>query len=521
MIDKRDALMHYSRSDVQEEMLRHSEGKEISVRFKDSFGKRPDILKYPGDIVEQVKNGATSFHVSVESWSNPMRINTGMKRSELDSIRVGWDLLFDIDIPNLDLSKILAHLIIKSLKDHGIKNVSIKFSGNKGFHIGVPFEVFPSSVTIGPETKETRLYFPEGPIKISEYLMDYIEENYVTIKGDLVRFDSFEFPAKKLEKLFPDKKIIRYKCKKCSDSISSPYEGMKIFCVCRKCGHDENHDYTLEKWNEEYKCKKCDIYMEKNWDWISKCHHDVESEIDLSMILEVDRQIFSSRHMYRMLYSLHEKSGLVSIPFNPDKVMKFEKRYAKPDSFKISKHRFMDRTDAIPGEGKDLITKAKDHIYKDKGTIEVEESKSEYKEFLDFSIKIPQELFPPCIINGLGGVKDGRKRYMFALINFLASCNYPYDEIEKIVLEWNKRNYEELKENIVIGQLKFSKQRKESIMPPNCFYTGDRSTGYYLDLDICKPDNFCPKIKNPFQYSKFKATFINEDKKPAKKTTKA
>ena len=33
----------------------------------------------------------------------------------------------------------------------------------------------------------------------------------------------------------------------------------------------------------------------------------------------------SSRHLYRMPYSLHEKSGLVSIPFNPEKVMLFRK----------------------------------------------------------------------------------------------------------------------------------------------------------------------------------------------------
>ncbi|MFW6272644.1 MAG: hypothetical protein ACOC2U_02550, partial [bacterium] len=96
-------LKHYSRDDIINEMLLHSKNREVSVRFKDYFGKRPDTLKYPGDIKEQAKQGATSFHVSVEKWSNPMQISPKLKRFELDKLRIGWDILFDIDIPNLHL----------------------------------------------------------------------------------------------------------------------------------------------------------------------------------------------------------------------------------------------------------------------------------------------------------------------------------------------------------------------------------------------------------------------------------
>ena len=37
--------------------------------------------------------------------------------------------------------------IVKALKHCNVKNIGVKFSGNKGFHIGVPWESFPKSIT--------------------------------------------------------------------------------------------------------------------------------------------------------------------------------------------------------------------------------------------------------------------------------------------------------------------------------------------------------------------------------------
>ena len=81
----------------------------------------------------------TSFHASEELWKNPLQIDTSMKRHELDALRSGWDLIIDIDCTVFDYSKIAADLVIKALKFHKVKSISCKFSGNKGFHIGVPF----------------------------------------------------------------------------------------------------------------------------------------------------------------------------------------------------------------------------------------------------------------------------------------------------------------------------------------------------------------------------------------------
>lgn len=526
MIDKGVALNHYMRKDVQKEMILHSKDREVSVIFTDingnsHFGKRPDTLKYTSDIADNVKNQASSFHVSVERWINPMRISTSLKRAELDELRYGWDLLFDIDIPDIELSKILAHLIIKSLKENGLKSISIKFSGNKGFHIGVPFEAFPSEVPIkteaGIEVKNTKYFFPDGPLKISYYLIDYINKNIEKItnkrnESENIYFDTdIKYSKNELNEFFPGKTLFYHKCSKCDKTLKNVFEGRKIEYHCEACNNSIVEDYTLEKWNQEKLCEKCNIIMRKDWFWNSKCEHEPVFKFNLQTILEVDRQIFSSRHMYRMVYSLHEKSGLVSIPFNPSKVLKFDKKFAKPEVFKISKHRFMDISKANGEEGKELLLKAIEFEYQDKGKFVHEEEKKEAI-FEDFIIKIPKELFPPCMINGLKGLDDGRKRFLFSLKNFLLYCNYPYDEIEQIILEWNKKNKEELKENIIIGQVRYSKQRKEKILPPNCFYKDDKKSGFYIDLGICDPDNFCPRIKNPFNYSKLKTIMMDEPK---------
>jgi len=50
-------------------------------------------------------------------------------------------------------------------------------------------------------------------------------------------------------------------------------------------------------------------------------------------------------------------------------------------------------------------------------------------------------------------------------------------------------------------------------MPPhNC-------KRYYQDLQVCKPDSFCAKIKNPLQYAKLKALQEGPKKGPRAKLT--
>jgi len=125
-----------------------------------------------------------------------------MTEKELNERRIGWDLLLDIDSKYLDYSKIMAELIIKVLKFHGIKNVGIKFSGSKGFHIIIPWKAFPKTMN----NKKTSEMFPEWPRIIIKYIMEMIKKELIDRITQLTRSDSnkyvkdFQAP----EKVMPD-----------------------------------------------------------------------------------------------------------------------------------------------------------------------------------------------------------------------------------------------------------------------------------------------------------------------------
>ena len=199
-------LKYYKRLEIQQAILDCAEDREIAVKFGDrGFGRRPDVLKYPRDVLEFAKRGATSFHCSEELWSNPLQISTGLKAEELNRLRIGWDLLLDIDCKELEFSKIVAFLLIEALKHFGVKNFSVKFSGNHGFHIGVPFEAFPEFVGDRP----VKDLFPDGPKRIafllqekirsvlvekllSKFSIDLIAEKVGKSPGDLLFNNSFD-----------------------------------------------------------------------------------------------------------------------------------------------------------------------------------------------------------------------------------------------------------------------------------------------------------------------------------------
>ena len=162
---------YYSRSEVQEAILDSAFEREVGVRYEDGgFGKRPDILQYPNDVLHLVKGNALAFNISEERWSDPLKLKPGMKRSDLDELRMGWDLILDIDCDHVEYAKIAADLIIKILEHYNCPN-TIKFSGRAGFHIGVPFEAFPEKV----KGKLIKNMFPEAPQIIAKYIADLLK----------------------------------------------------------------------------------------------------------------------------------------------------------------------------------------------------------------------------------------------------------------------------------------------------------------------------------------------------------
>jgi len=214
-----------------------------------------------------------------------------------------------------------------------------------------------------------------------------------------------------------------------------------------------------------------------------------------------------------MPYSLHEKSGLASVPFDPDKVLMFNKKSADPKTLKISRFIFLDEKIAVKDEAESLLLKSYEFISQKK----VEEEKANiYSSEKTFKIEIenaiPEEFFPPCIKHILKGLKDGKKRSVFMLTNFLTSVGWDYDKIRVLLDGWNKKNAEPLRDNIIISHLRYHKQQKKKILPPNC-----DNEMYYKGLQGCFPEPLCRKIKNPVNYAILKARMMNQQEKKRKK----
>jgi DNA primase catalytic subunit len=494
------ALNYYKRKDIQDAMVSVSPDKEVVGSFGGKgFGSRPDTLQYPNDILESVKQGITSFHMSEEHWFNPQRLSPNLRKQEINDLRKGWDLVIDVDCPEWEVSKIVTDSLIREIKKHGVKSVSCKFSGNKGFHIAVPFSSFPS--TYG-DTKVTHL-FPDACRQIAQYLVHLVSKNPEFI-AKLSKFTSLERYSESIKKY----------CKRCHKIVNENLT-KQFFYNCTKCGNtlkqEEDKNYIT--------CPKCTSIAKKDESSFILCPHckenlEIEENADMSALMEVDTVLISTRHLYRMPYSLHEKSGLLSIPIDSDRVLDFDKKEASPENPDLFKHTFLDPSSTNPGEARHLLEQAyAQHVHSiDKKHLEEKTKKEVFsliksnQSFEDIAQAIPQDFFPPCIKAILSGLEDGRKRALFILINFLSSCNYPHEQIEEMLHKWNKNNRELLREVYLVGQLRYHKQHGKKVLPPNCPHTGKP---HYNEIGVCQPDNLCPKIKNPVQYAKKRAWLHN------------
>jgi len=190
-----DIIRFYSNDKVKKAIVSLARSREVVTRYNDYVGKRPDSLIYENDIIELARNGATSFHASMERWKNPLLLRQDMKKKELDDLRIGWDLIFDIDSKYLDYTKLCAKLVCDALEFHGIKNYSVKFSGGTGFHIGVPFESFPSEINNQP----VKLLFPSGARIIAGYISSMIREQ---LAEEILSFENIKLIRKRTGKKF-------------------------------------------------------------------------------------------------------------------------------------------------------------------------------------------------------------------------------------------------------------------------------------------------------------------------------
>ena len=301
--------LYYSRRDVQEAIFKFCKNRETAPSYMmESFGKRPDSFQYRGDIYELVRRGATSFHCSEELWEDPRKITSNMTEEEYNELRIGWDLLIDIDCKWFDYAKKAAKVIIETFKRTGIKNIGIKFSGSKGFHILIPWKAFPKEIN----GKKTSDLFPELARQIIGYVKDYSE-----------RIFNENLPEN-FEEEFKNVKIKRgYKCKTCNE-VATTYTQVELYCDFCKIGETRkvlsgdakkeyrcpecNHILKEKKLREVYECPKCHKNSLKNPENFSQ-----SKEVDLFDLMGLDLILVSPRHLFRAPYSLHEKTALASV----------------------------------------------------------------------------------------------------------------------------------------------------------------------------------------------------------------
>lgn len=428
------ASSYYARKDVQKVIIEFSQDREVIPRYynADTFGKRPDTLQYPSDLIEQVKKGATSFHCSEELWNNPLQLKTDMTIQEQNDLRKGWDLLIDIDSKYLDYSKITCILLIEALEFHNITSYKVKFSGSKGFHIIVPWKAFPKEFS-GEETKDM---FPDWARHITRYLNEFIKQQLI-------------------------------------ERVANLGEG------------------------------KMSKYIKGD-----KEVGDATKKVTPDLIL------VSSRHLFRAPYSLHEKTRLASIVLEKNEIKNFEPKNADP--LRVEVKNFYPAPKE--GEARELLIQALDWVKSQENAEEREKNerrknkpKREYKDYKDIQIKnITPDLYPPCVKKILKGLKDGRKRALFILLNFFRSIGLEQDEIEEKIEKWNKKNPKPLKKGYIQSQLKWTFRQKK-MMPYNC------NREHYRDIGVCEPDDICKLIKNPVNYTIKKAFKSGKVKTTGKK----
>ncbi len=468
MLNLSKTILFYKRKDVQEAIVEAAYDKEIAVKFGEKgFGKRPEIIKFPNDVLEFALKGATSFHASEELWLNPLQISTSLKQKELDEIRKGWDLVLDIDCPVLDYSGVAAHLIVEALKYHGIKSISAKFSGNHGFHIAVPFESFPEIVG----NQESRFLFPKMPKAIAMYIRNMIEE---PLSKNIIDYENGDLGAI-IEKTGKPKEVLLH-----DPESSNPKLNLDSFLEIDTILISPRHLYRMPfSFNEKSGLVSIPVDVSKIRDFKINDAHPENVVVGRAKFLDRSSVIPNeARRLSVQALDYISKSDI-------DKKIEEETKKSY----------------------KNVI--------------------NEVKQYEEVTEKIPEELFPPCIHNIKKGMEDGKKRGLFVMVNFLTSVGWNYEDIEEWLGMWNENNEkvggEALRETILKGQLRYHSAQKKKVLPPNC-----DNANYYKSIGtsekaVCQPDSLCAKIKNPVQYAKRRMYFVKQDqdgRKRKKKTEK-
>lgn len=504
--------MYYSNPKIQEILLEFARNREVVPRYFEGFGKRPDILQYPSDIMGLVNKGATSFHASEEIWSDPLALNSDSVQEEMDKLRKSWDLLIDIDSKYLDYSKIATKLVIEAMEMHGVKNYGIKFSGSKGFHIILSGEAFPYEY----DGKIMKEMFPEWPRAIAKYLIFNIRRKY----NQIISKEGINFVALEQRTKLSKEDITEIICPECGKESK---KGTLTTYECPDCKFSIKRK-DIKNINRELRCgnEKClgkmKIVKKEDYFYCEFCKHTsfgkmefsenrkttfskeaIQSQENFSENFEegisgqalagLDMVLVAPRHLFRMPYSLHEKTALASVVIEKNEIDNFSPRDASPINIKIRP--FLPKNEK--NEGLNLLVSAlswkKTHDEQEEKTFGKSNNPDYAKyEAIDAS-QITYNMFPSPIKKLLKGLKEGRKRGLFVLLTFLRSANFAPEYINDKVREWNKKNEQPLKEGYIKSQIDWHLKQTKKILPPN--YDND---SFYKDLNLLDSK---PEVKNP------------------------
>lgn len=501
--------LYYSNPEIQKALFEFGKDREVVPRYFEGFGKRPDALQYPSDILNLVNKGATSFHSSEEIWNDPLALNTDLDVKKINSLRKGWDLLIDIDSPYLDFSKIAAQLLVEELENYGITSYAIKFSGSKGFHIIVPGNAFPEEY----EGKKQKDMFPEWPRAVCQYLMNRIKPRFSRRTKEISNIEALKLRTNKskeelIEVICPicGKKAVQdtwitLECDYCKNEskIKKSVISKKRILRCERCKGIMNQ-VKEEDFFECRECKVSNISKLGKRSYNEKFSGEVEdSVIPMSQGLYekdtggFDLVLVAPRHLFRMPYSLHEKTCLSSVIIEKDEIEKFSPKDANPLTVIPKSFYPHPKKDEALNLLKNALEwkKIKDIEDEEKERNRFSKEKNEYSansEGFKFE-NVNEKDFPESIKKLMKGLEDGKKRGLFILITFLRCINFDAEKIDKIISEWNKKNTPPLKTGYIKSQLEWHFRQKRKILPPN--YSNE---SFYKDLGLLdrKPD-----VKNP------------------------
>jgi hypothetical protein len=354
--------------------------------------------------------------------------------------------------------------------------------------------------------------FPEWPRGICEFLINMIRPaynkevsnlglNFRALEGrtGLKKEDVTEVVCPECGRVGKKGAIVRFLCPECETKIER--KNIKVTKRRLKC-FNNNCPGVLEVEDQEeyYYCEYCGFSS------IDKMKHDkigagvvthtrfakesnefregFGEEISGNTLGGLDLVLVAPRHLFRMPYSLHEKTALSSVVLEKADILKFEPKDADP--LKVKLKEFLPKN--IKGEGERLLRAALSW-----GNLrEKEEEKFQKKKYTGEKIEISgvtEQMFPKPIVKLLKGVSDGRKRGLFVLLTFLRSTGFSGEEINERVREWNKKNDPPLKEGYVRSQIDWHLKQKKKILPPN--YS---NSAFYRDLKLLDGKE---GVKNP------------------------